>query len=99
MATKTCSSPSSPAKAHDLYVNDGTGVFEERAAAAGIRLPSLPYTGFGAAWIDFDNDGWLDILTVNGAVRHSAEALTRQETFSLQSAEAAVPQSRQRAVR
>ena len=69
---------------HDLYVNDGTGVFEERAAAAGIRLPSLTYTGFGAAWFDFDNDGWLDILTVNGAVRHSAEALTRKETFSLQ---------------
>jgi hypothetical protein len=69
---------------HDLYVNDGTGVFEEGAAAAGIRLPSLPYTGFGAAWFDFDNDGWLDILTVNGAVRHSAEALTRKETFSLQ---------------
>ena len=69
---------------HDLYVNDGTGVFEERAAAAGIRLPSLPYTGFGAAWFDFDNDGWLDILTVNGAVRHSADSLTRKETFSLQ---------------
>jgi hypothetical protein len=69
---------------HDLYVNDGTGVFEERAAAAGIRLPSLPYTGFGAAWFDFDNDGWLDILTVNGAVRHSADALTRKDTFSLQ---------------
>ncbi len=69
---------------HDLYVNDGSGVFEEQAARAGIRLPSLPYTGFGAAWFDFDNDGWLDILTVNGAVRHTAEALTRNETFSLQ---------------
>jgi len=69
---------------HDLYVNDGSGVFEERAAAAGIRVPSLPYTGFGAAWIDVDNDGWLDILTVNGAVRHAAEALTRKETFALQ---------------
>jgi enediyne biosynthesis protein E4 len=69
---------------HDLYVNDGSGVFEERAARAGVRLPSLPYTGFGAAWFDFDNDGWLDILTVNGAVRHTAEALTRNETFSLQ---------------
>jgi hypothetical protein len=68
---------------HDLYVNDGSGIFEEQAARAGIRLPSLPYTGFGAAWLDFDNDGWLDILTVNGAVRHAAEALTRNETFSL----------------
>ena len=71
---------------HDLYVNDGSGVFEERAARAGIRLPSLPYTGFGAAWIDFDNDGWLDILTVNGAVRHAPEALARNETFALQQA-------------
>jgi len=69
---------------HDLYVNDGTGVFEERAARARIRLPSLPYTGFGTAWFDFDNDGWLDILTVNGAVGHTAEALTRNEMFSLQ---------------
>jgi hypothetical protein len=69
---------------HDLYVNGGSGVFEERAAAAGIRLASLPYTGFGTAWFDFDNDGWLDILTVNGAVRHTAEALTRKETFALQ---------------
>ena len=69
---------------HDLYVNDGSGVFEEQAARAGIRLPSLRYTGFGAAWFDFDNDGFLDILTVNGAVRHTAEALARNETFSLQ---------------
>ena len=69
---------------HDLYVNDGSGVFEERSALAGIRLPSLQYTGFGTAWFDFDNDGWLDILTVNGAVRHTADALARKETFSLQ---------------
>jgi enediyne biosynthesis protein E4 len=69
---------------HNLYVNDGSGVFEEQAARAGVRLPSLPYTGFGAAWFDFDNDGWLDLLTVNGAVRHTAGALARRETFSLQ---------------
>jgi hypothetical protein len=69
---------------HDLYVNDGSGVFLEQAARAGLRLPSLRYTGFGAAWFDFDNDGRLDILTVNGAVRHTAEALTRRETFFLQ---------------
>jgi enediyne biosynthesis protein E4 len=69
---------------HDLYVNDGSGVFEEQAARAGIRLASLPYTGFGAAWFDFDNDGRLDLLAVNGAVRHTAGALARRETFSLQ---------------
>jgi len=68
----------------DLYVNDGSGVFEDRSARAGIRLPSLPFTGFGAGWIDIDNDGWLDLVTVNGAVTQNVEALARNERFSLQ---------------
>ncbi|MBI3491522.1 MAG: CRTAC1 family protein [Acidobacteria bacterium] len=59
-----------------LYVNDGSGVFEDRTARAGLAVPSLPYTGFGTAWFDFDNDGWLDLLVANGAVR-IREALAR----------------------
>ena len=51
-----------------LYVNTGGGLFEDRSAASGLGAPSLPYTGFGAVWLDFDNDGWLDVLAVNGAV-------------------------------
>ena len=51
-----------------LYVNTGAGLFEDRSAASGLGAPSLPYTGFGAVWLDFDNDGWLDVLAVNGAV-------------------------------
>ena len=38
------------------------------AAATRLRIQTLAYTGFGTAWFDADNDGWLDILTVNGAV-------------------------------
>jgi hypothetical protein len=68
---------------HDLYVNDGSGVFEDRSARAGTRVGSLPYTGFGMAWFDFDNDGWLDVLTVNGAVTQNLEALARHERFPL----------------
>jgi hypothetical protein len=67
----------------DLYVNDGSGVFEDRSAHAGIRVPSLLFTGFGAGWFDFDNDGWLDLLTVNGAVTQNLEALARNEPFPL----------------
>jgi hypothetical protein len=59
-----------------LYVNDGTGLFEDRTATVGLGVPSLPYTGFGSAWFDFDNDGWLDLLVANGAVRIK-EALAR----------------------
>jgi len=51
-----------------LYENDGTGSFQDVAAATGLRTQTLAYTGFGTAWFDADNDGWLDILTVNGAI-------------------------------
>ena len=60
-----------------LYVNDGSGLFEDRTAAAGLGPPSVRYTGFGAGWFDFDNDGRLDLLAVNGAVqaRHQRFAM------------------------
>ena len=53
----------------NLYANDGTGTFSDGSAAAGLGPASFGHTGFGAAWFDFDNDGWLDILTVNGDVQ------------------------------
>ena len=60
-----------------LFVNDGSATFEEQSARLGVRRPSLPYTGFGAAWLDYDNDGWLDILAVNGDVNEDIERLNR----------------------
>jgi hypothetical protein len=66
------------AQGNTLYVNDGSGVFEERSTLTGIRRPSLPYTGFGTAWFDYDNDGWLDSLAVNGDVNQDAEDLQRK---------------------
>ncbi len=67
-----------------LYVNTGTGLFEDQSARQGIRVPSLPYTGFGAGWIDVDNDGWLDIVAVNGYVTQNLEALAPDNPFPLQ---------------
>ena len=58
-----------------VYVNDGTGLFEDQSARSGLSLPSFSYTGFGTAWFDFDNDSWLDILAVNGMVRDMAEGV------------------------
>jgi hypothetical protein len=52
----------------NLYVNDGSGRFKDSSAASGLGSASLPYTGWGTAWFDYDNDGWLDILTVNGTI-------------------------------
>ncbi len=66
-----------------LYVNDGAGLFEDLSAVYGIRAASLPYTGFGAGWLDIDNDGWLDIVAVNGAVTQRLESLGPGNPFPL----------------
>jgi hypothetical protein len=52
-----------------LYRNDGTGLFEDSSILTGLGPASKWATGFGAGSLDYDNDGWLDVLTVNGAVR------------------------------
>ncbi|MEE8523985.1 MAG: VCBS repeat-containing protein, partial [Thermoanaerobaculia bacterium] len=44
---------------HTLYRNDG-GFFEDVTVASGLGASSWQATGFGTAWIDVDNDGWLD---------------------------------------
>ena len=67
-----------------LYVNDGSGLFEEQSMQTMIRLPSLPFTGFGTAWLDFDNDGWLDLFSVNGHVTRNMDALGPDNPFPLQ---------------
>ena len=66
-----------------LYVNDG-GMFRDESAGRGIRAASLPYTGFGAGWLDFDNDGWLDLIAVNGTVTLDLEAYGPDNPFALQ---------------
>ncbi len=57
-----------------IYVNDGTGLFDDRSATSGLGPSSFGYTGFGTAWFDFDNDGWLDVLAVNGTVQDVGQA-------------------------
>jgi hypothetical protein len=55
-----------------FYRNDGA-FFSDATAAAGLRAVSRPFTRFGAGWIDFDNDGWLDLFQANGRVGQQAE--------------------------
>ncbi|HYG64685.1 MAG TPA: CRTAC1 family protein [Thermoanaerobaculia bacterium] len=52
-----------------LYRSDGAGNFEDVSRASGLQAASWPFTGFGAAWLDYDNDSRLDLLVVNGAVK------------------------------
>ncbi len=68
---------------HTLYLNQGDGLFEDRTIEAGLHLPSFRFTGFGTGWLDFDNDGRLDLLALNGAVRILPEQAREGHPFPL----------------
>src|SRR6266699_1942420 len=50
-----------------LYRNNGDVTFDDKTFPAGFGL-NTPYLGWGVAFFDFDNDGWPDLLLVNGHV-------------------------------
>jgi enediyne biosynthesis protein E4 len=50
-----------------LYRNNGDGTFDDVTFAAGLGLYTK-YLGWGTMFVDVDNDGWLDLLLVNGHV-------------------------------
>jgi len=50
-----------------LYRNNGNGTFDDVTYPAGLGL-NTKYLGWGAMFLDFDNDGWPDLLLVNGHV-------------------------------
>jgi hypothetical protein len=51
-----------------LYRNDGDANFTDVSYQAGIAEPTIPFLGWGTSFFDYDNDGWLDLLCVNGHV-------------------------------
>jgi hypothetical protein len=67
-----------------LFVNRGQGYFEDRSVETGVAAPSIPFTGFGTVFFDYDNDGWLDIVAANGAVHLIEELKTAQDRYPLQ---------------
>ena len=51
-----------------LYRNDGDLAFTDVAFKAGLGPSTIPFLGWGAVFIDFDNDGFLDVFLANGHV-------------------------------
>jgi hypothetical protein len=51
-----------------LYRHDKGIFFTDVSFASKIAQASIPYVGWGTDFIDFDNDGWVDLMEVNGHV-------------------------------
>ena len=51
-----------------LYHNDGEANFTDASYNAGIAQATIPFVGWGDGFLDYDNDGWLDLFMANGHV-------------------------------
>ena len=57
-----------------LYRNDGDGNFTDVTFQAGMGEPSIPFLGWGTAFLDYDADGWKDVIVANGHVYPAVDA-------------------------
>ncbi len=58
-----------------LFRNDGNWNFTDVSYPSGVALPSLPWVKWGTAFVDVDNDGWLDLIAVSGHVYPQVDTL------------------------
>ncbi|PWT85105.1 MAG: CRTAC1 family protein [Proteobacteria bacterium] len=56
-----------------LYRNDGAFNFSDVTYPAGLGTPTIPFLGWGAGFLDFDNDGLLDVFVANGHIYPSVD--------------------------
>jgi hypothetical protein len=58
-----------------LYRNLGSGIFQYATAEAGLATATIPVLTFGLGFLDFDNDGDLDLAQANGHVHPLIETV------------------------
>ena len=64
-----------------LYKNE-EGIFTDATVASGLQQPTLPFVGFSPLFLDYDNDGHLDIFCANGHPQDVIEILQDHETYA-----------------
>jgi len=58
-----------------LFRKQGNSGFNEVSMRSGIGKISIPFLGWGDGFLDYDNDGWLDLMFVNGHIYPAADRL------------------------
>jgi enediyne biosynthesis protein E4 len=64
----------------DLYHNNGDGTFSDLSFNSGVGINSN-YVAWGCGFVDYDNDGWSDIVQINGHVYPEIDHYNFGETF------------------
>src|SRR5947199_3360188 len=64
----------------NLYHNNGDGTFTDEAFASGVGINNQ-YVAWGCGFMDYDNDGWPDLLQVNGHVYPELDTHTTGQTL------------------
>jgi hypothetical protein len=65
-----------------LYKNEGDANFTDVSYPSGIAEVTIPFLGWGTGFLDYDNDGWLDLLAVNGHVYPGVDKSDWGTTFA-----------------
>jgi hypothetical protein len=65
-----------------LYKNEGDANFTDVSYPSGIAEVTIPFLGWGTGFLDYDNDGWLDLLAVNGHVYPGVDQSDWGTTFA-----------------
>lgn len=60
-------------EANCLMKNDGKGYFYDATYEVGLAEPSFYMVGWGTKFVDYDNDGWLDVFVGNGNIYDNAD--------------------------
>ena len=58
-----------------FFRNLGRGMFSDDTATIGLAGPTRCLLGFGIAFLDANNDGWLDLISANGHINDHRPAL------------------------
>ncbi len=61
--------------------NEGNRLFLNKSQRLGLHPDSFPLVAFGTKWLDYDNDGWLDLIFVNGHTADNIEAMLPAQRF------------------